>query len=350
MTRFNTDPARLFGALHSFAYAASAVLASLRLVTGVCAQPAVSGIDASSSQDSEIVPAHPYRQVAVARGEIELIRLEKGKPAGSGGGIRIEGASPREVFYQALTMLRKADRLAFEHTRERVEMPPQPAGEIQPADVLRVVDLALERIRRVKEFLGIRETTEAPPMALETRPSDVFIALLKANRELNQILDRQFTPGDVFQEVTRAIALTSRLLDSFGATASPPDPPAFERRKRPADVYRRMTGCYEKIRRIGQLSGIAMLSREASPEFVDQALPGDVYDFAALLIAELTHLHRQLPDAAAPRNVYDPGQKLPSHVYQRVGILNVQLDQLLTLVEANPNWLKNSHAPAPSKN
>jgi hypothetical protein len=37
--------------------------------------------------------------------------------------------------------------------------------------------------------------------------------------------------------------------------------------------------------------------------------------------------------------VYYPGRKFPSDVYQRAGILKVQLNDLLTKVADNPGWL-----------
>ena len=71
-----------------------------------------------------------------------------------------------------------------------------------------------------------------------------------------------------------------------------------------------------------------------------QMKPADVYDVASLMVAELNHLHSRLPSGKPPRQVFAPGRKFPSHVYQRVGLLEVQLEQLEKLVRKSPGWLK----------
>jgi hypothetical protein len=67
--------------------------------------------------------------------------------------------------------------------------------------------------------------------------------------------------------------------------------------------------------------------------------PTDTHELASLLVSELAHLHKKLPTAREPRNVYYPGRKFPSHVYQRAGILEDQLRNLERRVDRNPNWL-----------
>jgi hypothetical protein len=202
-----------------------------------------------------------------------------------------------------------------------------------------MVEAALERIARVKEALAISESLEAPALEADIEPSDVFNTIVAANREINRLLDRQFAPDDVYQQVTVAIAFLARLLDSPGEVSAPPDPPPFERRKRPSDVYGKLVGCFGKIREIGDRSGIAMLDIEVDDSQVDQTEPSDVYDIASLLVSELAYLHGQRPGALPPRKVYPPGRKLPSHVYQRIGILCGQIETLVEKVEENPNFL-----------
>jgi hypothetical protein len=287
-----------------------------------------------------ITPAHVYQRVDFLRREIELIRLEMGIPKASPPPIEIEGAEPREVYFQALTIFRKSDRLAFEHTRERVEEPVEPRGSIQPAGVREVVNAALGRIGAVKESLAITEQSEMSPLERGIDPSQVLNSILGANRELNQLLDRPFAPSDVYRQLTVAIAHAARLLDSPSAVSTPPPPPPFERRKRPSDVYRRMVECFHEIREIGKKSGVPMLTFKVNDQQIEDVAPSDVYDIASLLVSELAHLHRQLPGAAPSRKVYNPGRKLPSHVYQRMGILCSQMEALQRKVDADPDWLK----------
>ncbi|MBC8354440.1 MAG: hypothetical protein H8E66_20790 [Planctomycetes bacterium] len=292
------------------------------------------------SKPAEITPPHVLVHVATVRTELKELRFLMGRPESQQPEMNVTGAAPREVYFQALTMFQKADRLCFEHTRERAAPPPPPSGEIQPANVRDVVDVALTCVRRVKNKYGLK-TASAPGERDDSKqPTDVFRSIVQANRQLNLMLERRFAPGDVFQQVTRAIGHTSRLLEQFPDAETRYDEPAYQEGKRPADVYRRLLGCFERIRTIAEQSGLEMLELQIDDSHIESAEPSDVYDVASLIIAELAYLHSKLPGAKPPRNVYDVGRKFPSHVFQRVGILEGQLVSLEVLVKQNSNWLE----------
>jgi len=280
------------------------------------------------------------RQILLARAELEFIRLEMGKPEIGPPPLRAIHAGPRQVFSLAQSLLKRSGRFVYEQTLEEMaepELPPEPVGF---GHVLTVATAAVERIHKVKHALGIpEEPAIAPGVAPGTSPAEVFDALLAANRELDQLLDLKFAPRDVFEEVTLAIAYAARLLDSPGEVSTPLEPEPFERCKRPVDVYRRLMGGLDQLRQIGEKSGVPMAALEVDETRVDAVAPGDVHDMAALLAGQLAGLHQRLGKALPPRRVYDPGRKLPSHVFQRAGILASQLEQLRRKVETNPQWL-----------
>ena len=211
------------------------------------------------AQQPKVTPSHVYQHVGLVRSSIELIRLEMGKGVVPAPMIEVSLAEPRQVIFQALTLFRKADRLAFEHTGERVLEPSVPTGEIEPADVFAVVEQARDRVAQVTASLGITQEPKPAPLQTGLSPSQVFSAIVTANRELNQLLDRPFAPADVYQEVTKAIAYASRLLDTSERVATPPEPPPLERRKRPHDVYHRLLECYAGVHEVGKRSDVPML-------------------------------------------------------------------------------------------
>ena len=286
-------------------------------------------------ETQDIAPADVFVRVALVRSELELIRNEMCKPGDDRPELRVSDAAPREVFFQALTLVRKADRLAFEQLRERTPLPEPPIGEIRPADVFAVVDSALARVRRVKEALGIANQVREIPRDSTKQPTDVFRSIVQANRQLNLLLDREFNPSDVYEQVTVAISYASPLLARFPGVTTIPPPPRFERGKVPGDVYQRLVGCFERTRRIAEGLGIQVLALEVGAEELAVVTPSDVYDIASLLVAELAHLHTQFRDVAPPHETYYPGRKFPSHVYQRVGILESQLIELQKQLSEN---------------
>ncbi len=298
----------------------------------------VGRIDAQPTNDARegIGSSDVYVRTLLVRDELELLRLEMGKPQDRRRELRVTEAEPREVFFQALTLFHKANRLSFDLTRERAELPEKPVGTPRPADVQAVVDAVLAQLQRIKATLGSLEPSREQPRDPAVTPSDVFRSIVQANRQINLLLDRQIAPSDVFQQVTLAIGYAAQLRTRFAGTRMP-ETPAFERRKRPADVYHRLIACFARVRAIMTLSGFNALMLDQHPETVT---PNDVYDIASLIVSELSFLHAQVDGALPPPDTYYPGRKFPADVYQRAGLLEALLIDLQALVEASPSWLQ----------
>lgn len=289
---------------------------------------------------SVIEPADVFVHIKLVNKELEHLRFVMGRPKNDQPELDVTNAAPREVFFQALTLFRKADRLSFEYTRQYGEEPEIPSENIETATVFNTVDAALERLRSVKQRLGIsyRATPSSP--APSHTPTHVFREIVQANRQLNLLLDRQFSPADVYQQVTAAVGYASQVLAQFPEATRLPAVPKFIPGKQPTDVYQRLTVCLERVRRISEISGQNMLTLTVTEEQWAVATSSDVYDVASLLVSELAFLHSQLPNAKMPRRVVHPGRRFPSHVYQRAGLLERQLMELEHCVTAQPDWLQ----------
>ncbi len=289
----------------------------------------------------DITPPDVLEHVNLVRMELDHVRAFMGRPKDLTSELPVSEAEPREVFFQAVTLFRKADRMCFEQTRVRGREPIPPEGRILPGHVYAAVNAALERVLLVKKHLRLdMQFTKGAPDPSKT-PSDVLRSIVQANRQLNLMLERKFAPGDVFQQVTVAIGNAERLIEQFpGESSTIPDPPKYEPNKIPADVYRRLLGCFATVQKITEQSGQQVLKLGQLDEAeISRAAPSDVYDVASLVVSELAYIRGELPDAALPRKVYFPGRKFPSDVLQRVGILEKQLAQLGKLVEQNTDWL-----------
>jgi hypothetical protein len=111
------------------------------------------------------------------------------------------------------------------------------------------------------------------------------------------------------------------------------------RRKTPIDVYRKLISIYMTLHETLALSGEKSLIIEPAEAEQENIDPGDVYDMASLLVAELSYLHSLRPNILPARDSYYPGDKLPSHAYQRAGRLESQINALKRHVISNPAWL-----------
>lgn len=301
--------------------------------------------DSASSQNlqAQVRPYHVFARVTVFRHELERLRVYMGKPIDKRSELGLQNAAPREAFFQAITLFKKANRLGFEITSENAPTPKSPDEDIQPAHVLTVVDAALDRIQHIQNRLGIAARMVEPTLDDAKTSTDVFCSIVQANRQLNILLSKKFSPSDVYQQVSLAMSYTFRLANYLAPTRMP-EAPAFAAGKRPADVYRKLLDCFHRIQAIAGISGINMLELAVSPADIESAEPSDVYDIASLIVSELAYLHGRLQDARLPYIVHPPGLKFPSHVYQRACLLETQLTGLQSLVQGNPTWQQNNHA------
>ncbi|MFQ5672852.1 MAG: hypothetical protein ACE5G9_07150 [Nitrospinales bacterium] len=307
----------------------------LMLIPGFLAFP----LGAQGKEEPEIGPPDVFAHVALMREELDLVRRYMGKPRDERPEIKVRNAAPREVFFQALTLFRKADQLCFELTRRRAVMRSFPASEIRASHVFVLVRAALKCLRLIKKELGINEIRTVPARDPAKTPTDVFRLIVQVNRQLNLLLIRRFSPSDVYQQVTQAINYAAFLLRRFPDVRTRiPAAPAFESGKFPADVYLRLIKCFGLIQEIAHRSGLTMLEREETEEDLTRINPGDDYNMASLIVSELAYINRKAGNTAPPES-YFPGLKFSSHVYQRVGILEIQLSELLKQVKAQPNWL-----------
>ncbi|QDU95949.1 hypothetical protein Pla8534_37680 [Lignipirellula cremea] len=255
------------------------------------------------------------------------------RPVVEGVVFEVQDAAPREVYFQALAMFRKVNRLCFESVRSTSSEPAPPKGEIRPYDVRLMVLAAAERLQRVKQEFGIVEESVRPPRDVTKRPTDVFHALIAVNRQLNLLLDEKFAPCDVYEQITLAMSYASRLRSRFPGSRIPDSPPLVEGRTS-ADVYRGLLACFQQIEIIANESGLKILNLSDQAASGDEAAASDLFDLAALLVGELRHLHAR-SDAGGPlREAYYPGEISFSQLDRRVGLLHAQLQELAQLTRA----------------
>ena len=98
------------------------------MMCAACLLPTVAFADDSDVDETStaVEPADVCVRVALVRDELENLRFVMGRPANTQPEQEVSDTVPREVFFQALTPFRKADRLCFEYTREHAAEPAIP--------------------------------------------------------------------------------------------------------------------------------------------------------------------------------------------------------------------------------
>jgi hypothetical protein len=284
-------------------------------------------------------PANVLTRVTMLQGELELLRREMGRQRERRPLAKVSDATPREVYFEAVAMYHKADRVAFEQAGKTVALPSAVSSTgLDSGHVLGIVNAALERVLAVKGYLHIPEQVAEVAAPMETTSSDVFAAILQASRQLNLLLDQPLLSSDVYQQVSLAIEYTQTMLATLPQTATDIRMPAYVRRRRSIDAYRRIRACLDLVADIASQSGITALAFGELEG--DGQSPSDVYDLATLLVAELAHFHAQRKGVSPPATVHYPGRRFPAHVCQLTGYLEALLQELQRLVELTPDWLQ----------
>ena len=298
------------------------------------------------SAPETILPADVLSRVELLRGEVALLRTYMGRIAQPPPYLQVEGALPREVYFQAANLYTRADTLLFQEIRTSATYTAGPeADEIEPVDVFDYVDRALALVLQVKTAFGIEETVGETPSPDTATPSDVFNAIVYANAEIDRLLDRSASASDAYRQVTQAVHYAAALQVALTSSGLPSEP-AFEPNKTPADVEARFILCYELVRQVAAQRGIEMLSlatrlTDDTDDVTAPAPPGRPRprgrrslrgasggDMLAIILAELAYMHSTLTDESDVIRATHPGRKVHSHVYQRAGLLERVLSAL----------------------
>jgi hypothetical protein len=261
--------------------------------------------------------------------EVELIREVMGRPYDESPRLPVAGVSMAEVFFQAQTLLRKANQLAREIAQApATTMQPPPEGEIAAADVYELVASALEQVKLVRAELEITEPVIRQLREAEMPATGLFSTIVDANRQLDLLITNAITPADVFEEVSFALIYASGMLAKHAAGVDVPDAP-FPGPKRPADVYLQLLDCIDIAHRIASTQGVEVLSLSSRRNVPGNVEPGHVYDIANILTADLAMLAKVIgADQTGEDLGPTPKHIFPSHAYQRAETLKRALEAL----------------------
>lgn len=285
-----------------------------------------------------IIPADVLARALLLSAEIELIQLELGEPKVKNIYEIVLDASPREVYFQALTSFKKTSRLLFEQTGAHGILPPAiDVRSIKPFHVWKIVNQSYEQILTVKKKLHIDEQIIEKEHPINTSPSDVFSQVILTNNQLNLLLKKRFHPSDSFQKINESVHLMAALLATTPSIRRIPPANVLVRRKTPRDVYDYLIKTRSILTEALKSYGIKYTQLNTNGITIRGS--SDVYDLASLLAADLNYVHSLKLSASPAAKTYLSGNKTPSEVYQRVGILNQQLLAFQKLHERQPNWL-----------
>ena len=323
-------------------------VASLRRKGAVLACLAVAAVFPAHAQtepvpEPEIAAPDVFNAVRSVRLKLVALRHVTGRPSvDDEDSFVVLAATLRHVYYHARALFRKAHQLTEEIAGDR-RLPleavdadwrrstprPLPEGrDVEPADVLRLVNDADDRMAATLKLLNVeivlRDALERDP---DRRAADALAEMMKINRLLNRMMNRALRMEDVYAQALQAINYAGDLGAGYPARA------AVDGNVRPLDVYRRLIACLHLIRQVGVALEVETLDWEDSGELRNEDVAaGDVYDLSTTVASELEYLalHVDAEHTSPPRGEYRRSREtLPVHVFQLVGVLEQQLRVLV---------------------
>jgi hypothetical protein len=289
--------------------------------------PPISG--RNLAEPETILSSDVLARVELVRANVELIRKYMGLAVPPAPVMQVSAARSRECYSQALNLERRANRLAFEQVRMLLKTSPPLHRNVRTYDVFQLVDGVLAAVLAVKAEMDIQVAVAEKLQSPDTVPTDVFNATVRAGSEINNLLAQETGSSDVFQTVTSAVHIAASLHLKIPDGPSFPEEPPFEPNKSPYDVFMRMQGCFQLISELAMEQGIDPLEFDIPAERALLVQQNDISDIAFLLVEELNGIHRRILDAPEPARAYYPGRKFAAHVYQRVGLLERVLQDLV---------------------
>jgi len=293
--------------------------------------PPVSGHRLSSPDT--ITSADVLSRLELLRSEVDLLRAYVGRMSWLPSYLEVEEAQPHEVYFQATNLYLRTEALAFQEIRRSGTYEPRlDADGLRPFDVYEAVDESLALVLRIKEAFGVEVTVGEQGSPDATTPTDVFNAMVRAESEIDLLLDQGQSASELYRHVTQAVHEAAALQAELTVSALPPEP-AFEPNRTAADVETRLFECYELVRSLAARHGVEMLrlttDRAAgSEEFRRSGAGATGRDLVAIIVAELAFMNTALTDGEEIVQATHPGRRVYSHVYQRAGLLELILSEL----------------------
>ena len=289
--------------------------------------PPISGRNLSNPET--ILPADVLSRIELIRANLELVRQHMGKATGSVPVLRVSEAGSEEVYSQALNLEKRANKFAHEQLGMYRAPDPIPSGDVRPYGVFLIMDDVLQSVLAVKAKLGVEATPVEKNQSPDTSIAEVFNAAIAAGSELNNLLKIESDPEYVLQAIVEAVSIASYLHYFELDSANLPSSPEFEPLKSPDDVFARMLRCFELVTVLADRRDINTLKLDISSAQSKDIQPDDSSNLAFLLLVKLNDIYEHTPTTMEYPHVYAPGEISAAHVYQRVGLLERILNNLV---------------------
>lgn len=278
-----------------------------------------------------------YKQTIQIEAELEALRYYMGKPLIKEVPFQINEPQTSDLYFISLSIFEKANNLSFEFTRTLIDYPDVIFKNVQLKDVSDVLSNVLQRIMLIQSQLPIKLEHKPITLLSDVTPETLLNKLLLISRQLDILQDTPTQSTLVYEKLTEAIYLAGTLLDKIPNTTHYPTPQEYEAGKTNADVYQKAQVLYQESAKLLTTKKLphSQLQFIKTPTII----ANDTYDLISIIVANLSDIYSKIKNPQQPFPTIYPGRKFPSDVYQRLSILEQQIQQLNFYAQKNGNTL-----------
>jgi hypothetical protein len=249
--------------------------------------------------------------------------------------VRVKGVQMHSLYFQALSLMHRSSRYSFEQLRIVTDFQQSfdatIFSNIDSQMILDLLDQIEGELMDVAKYQNVKFTRLNVESASGVSASDVFISLLSANREFDNILTQGFQPSDVYQQVVQSINVTIQLLNHFDSEITIQKEPIYVYGKKPSDVWLKLHQTLNTLNQIAETKGHKIFNLDIQDLSTEHILPRDVFQLATTVVSELSFLHHVIGSREPGVESVFVTNKTPSDVYQKASLLQLQLDMLKTV-------------------
>jgi hypothetical protein len=132
-------------------------------------------------------------------------------------GISIRGAQLHNVYFHAQALLEKSNRLTFEQTFTKSQLPSvTPVKKIVIDDVQALLDRVEKQLGGIKRVLVVSEAPLSTGAGSKVDASELLLTILGINKQINLLLERRYAPrGQTGKMVSDMIPHLAELTDDI---------------------------------------------------------------------------------------------------------------------------------------
>ena len=266
---------------------------------------------------AQTTPSDVLRHVEAMAQQVSLFRFADGLDPELPQVPAETSRMPRHVLQQARIVYQRIEMLRWLNGLETAPLSPVPPQEIQPADVLALVEGARKALADLAPIYGVPEVVNLPERRPSVGPENVMAALQSLSEGLDDLGLPDIVPNDVFRIANAMRVHADGLAQTRGVEI--PAMPETADDTQPADVFEAGLVLLGELQRFDDATGnrlpggVAAVTRPQGR--VD---PLDVIRLLELILADLYGVSVALGDERQLGYPAPQGGRTPADVFDEV--------------------------------